>query len=147
MFIIEAAKQLDSRAVWEIRYHPLVNQQSSNTQAVDFANHDRWFQEKYFSGGPNQCFVLRGAGRLAGYCRFDAAEGNEFRVSIAIHPDYQGQGLGQKLLAESLSRLPAGKKVLAVIKRGNKASIKLFQKNGFALEKTEPENYFLNKTL
>lgn len=133
LYTVTPANRDDSEAVWLIRYHPLVNATALHTECVDFEHHDVWFANHYFSGLENRCFVLRQQEKVIGYCRFDQKE-NYFEISIAIHPDHQGQGLGQKLLAESIILFGRGGITLrAVIKDDNSGSRRLFENNNFRL--------------
>jgi GNAT superfamily N-acetyltransferase len=50
-------------------------------------------------------------------------------IRIATHPNYQGMGVGSFMLNEIMKRKPLAK---AKVKIGNKASLRLFEKNGFA---------------
>jgi L-amino acid N-acyltransferase len=55
-------------------------------------------------------------------------------VSMYVQPEYQGQGIGQQLLAQVIEEAKANKKfvsILARITQGNKASIIIHNKFGF----------------
>ena len=49
-------------------------------------------------------------------------------IRIATHPDYQGLGVGSFMLNESMKKNP---QACAKVKIENKASLGLFEKNGF----------------
>ncbi len=49
-------------------------------------------------------------------------------IRIATHPDYQGLGVGSFMLNEVMKQNPQAQ---AKVKIGNKASLRLFEKNGF----------------
>lgn len=135
----------DSRAVWEIRYEPSVNATAMSQAVVDFSVHDAWFKDKYFSGGESKCFVMKIEGRAAGYCRFDKNDAGDFNISIALLPAFQGRGLGQRLLAESMAVMGGGKSFISGIRKDNQASLNLFRKNGFVLTGEDEDQYYFKK--
>lgn len=144
--MIRQAKREDSKKIWQIRNHPLNRKGFRNQEEIDFDNHNKWFTDKYFKNKDNYCFVLEGEnGEVAGYCRFDL-DNNNYIISIAINPDYHGEGLGSKLLKESLEEIKKVIKkdmaILAEVKKENIPSIKLFEKYNFYLHKKDRKNLF-----
>lgn len=144
-FAIRKVEGQDSYCIWKIRNHPYIRAVSDNTEIILFENHSFWFKEKYFSGQDNHCFVLAiSDNKVIGYCRFDFDDKEKhYVISIAIDPDFQGKGLGHKLLSESLRKVGANKIIFAKIKRDNARSIKLFEKNGFSVKNEDENNYYL----
>ncbi|MBU1131467.1 GNAT family N-acetyltransferase [Patescibacteria group bacterium] len=133
----------DSKRIWEIRNQPATREYSKNSAAIPFAQHDFWFENKYFKGDKNICFVLEKDNKVVGYCRFDFDDkNNNYITSIALAPDCQGKGLGHKLLSGSLIKFKTDKAVLAEVKKDNITSAKLFQKNNFHVFKKDKKNYF-----
>jgi ribosomal protein S18 acetylase RimI-like enzyme len=146
-YIIRQIKREDSKRLWEIRNHPKARENSNNPEEIPFVKHDAWFENKYFKNSDNICFVLEAEGKVIGYCRFDQDENSRYIISIALDYDYQGKGLGQLLLEETLKKIPENKIVLATVKKGNPASLKLFQKN-FELDSEDEANfYYIFKTM
>jgi len=142
---IRRVRKEDSKRIWEIRNSPIVRQNSNNPQKISLANHNKWFEEKYFSGKNNHCFILEDKNkRLIGYGRFDFSENdNAFIISIAIEPGCHGKGLGSYLLAESIKKFQIKRDVLAEVKKNNLPSLKLFQKNNFSICNEDENNYYL----
>lgn len=143
---VSEASQSDAGRVWEIRYHPSVNAVSGNQEPVDRAASERWFINKYFSGQPNKCFVLKREDTVIGYCRFDSTLNGPYVISIALDPVFRGQGLGQTLLSESLRLFGNTHSFQAVIKKNNQPSLKLFQRNGFVVQSEVEDNYELQRS-
>ncbi len=142
--VIPALRE-DSRAIWEIRYESSINAIAMSREVVAFETHDTWFQKKYFSGGESKCFVAKIDGCVAGYCRFDKTDAGDFNISIALLPAFQGRGLGQKLLTESMAAIGSGKVILASVRKDNQASLQLFKKNGFELVNEDKDQYYFKK--
>lgn len=148
---IRRASKEDVNRIWEIRNHPIVRENSGNTEVIPLENHLKWFNKKYFEGGGNFCYVLKEKNKSVGYCRFDFDENkNIYVVSIALDPGNHGKGLGSQLLVRSIGKLEDELKASAVlfaeVQKNNIPSVKLFEKNGF-LKNAEDENnfYFIKK--
>lgn len=141
-YLVRLAADVDIKRIWEIRNHEVVRKNSHNQDRIDFATHQSWFCQKYFSPADNQCFVLAVDKKVIGYCRFDT-EGKEYIISIAIDPVHHGQGWGKILLSLSLEQFRADKPIVATIARDNEASLKLFQKYNFKIYKQDNGHYYL----
>jgi len=141
-YIIRPINRNDSRRIWEIRNHSLARQNSSNPEEIILEKHDQWFENRYFKDSSNVCFILETKENIIGYCRFDTDDNDRYVISIALDHDWQGKGLGHILLSGSLQKIPENKEVLAIVKKGNPASLKLFQKNNFQLDKEDEINYY-----
>lgn len=143
-FTVRPVKLADSRRIWEIRNHPLVRAASNNSQKIAFEDHEPWFKKKYFGAANNRCWVLEDKKEgVIGYCRFDYDEEKSAHIaSIALNPEYHGQGLGHYLLSESLRQF-GHNKVVAEIKKSNIPSIKLFKRNNFEVYKEDGNLYYL----
>jgi L-amino acid N-acyltransferase YncA len=68
-----------------------------------------------------------------GVVRYDPIGADCYDVSININPAMRGQGWGTQLLKQSLSQVKG--KILARIRQGNTASLKLFKRIGCKLVK------------
>ncbi|HZX49806.1 MAG TPA: pseudaminic acid synthase [Candidatus Paceibacterota bacterium] len=137
---VRRATPQDAEAILEIRNSKEARMQSAeNQEEIPLEKHIQWFQKQYFKeGAKNACYVAELENRVAGYCRFDEKEDEVFEVSIAIASGFQGKGLGSLLLLESLEQFPDSKKVVAKVKKDNKASNRLFEKCGFRVAKEDP---------
>lgn len=64
-------------------------------------------------------------------------------ISIAVHPNYRGIGIGKRLLIENIKRLKdlGAKRVILEVKIDNFQALKLYQKLGFKIVKTL-KNYY-----
>ena len=56
-----------------------------------------------------------------------------------LHPDYQNQGLGRKLLQFRISKLKANPEIESVTVRTSQLAYGFYQKNGFKLTQTEKD--------
>lgn len=83
----------------------------------------------------NDCIVGYSASVLRG------SEGHV--ISIAVHPNYRGIGIGKRLLIENIKRLKdlGAKKIILEVKIDNFQALRLYQKLGFKIVKTL-KNYY-----
>jgi RimJ/RimL family protein N-acetyltransferase len=131
MYMVRRSVPGDARRVWEIRYHPLVNQVAIVQTPVPYEQHEPWFWRRYCSpDNTDVCFVLCADDMVIGYCRFDR-QAEEFIVSIALDPDHHGRGLGTLFLRQALDQLNSDLPVKAIIKKDNARSHRLFIGRGF----------------
>ena len=140
--IMRPALPEDAQAIWEIRNHPSVLEQSGSTPLDDLESHKQWFERMYFGDGNNVCFVLDDGGKVIGYCRFDTRDDNNLAVSIGLDPDYHGRGLGHALLAGALAKYSGNFPIVAEMQKDNLPSLKLFEKNGFERFKEDEDKYY-----
>lgn len=142
--LVRLAAREDAEAVLAIRNDPVTRVQSvQNQEPIPRAAHMLWFERQYFQGLGNMCFVLEIDLQVVGYCRYDLTPNEEYSVSIAVDPAYQGQGLGHELLSHSLQQLNSRRPVVGEVKSDNPASLKLFEKNGFQVSLGSDENYHI----
>lgn len=142
---VRKATKDDSRPVWLIRNHPTLRSLFFNTSVIDFKDHDKWFQNTYFKDKKdNHCFILEQDRSVIGYCRLDYdKEAGYYIISIAIAPGNQGRGLGQFLFSKVLLDFRTGADIRAEMKKNNRPSINLFERNGFKIINENENNYYL----
>lgn len=103
---------------------------------VSLADRQAWFDAH---GGTRPIYVLKNqAGDIIAWGSFSdyyprAAYRITAEISIYLHPDHQGGGLGGKILAAMLERAPklGIRNIVAVIFGHNAASLALFRRFGF----------------
>lgn len=91
-----------------------------------------WYQEHQLQTRP--VWVMELDNQIVGWMSFQVFHGRAAyqrtaELSIYIHPDYQRQGIGKKLLAEAVHRSPSLgiKALVALIFAHNQPSLKLFE--------------------
>lgn len=136
---IRFAKQSDVEALLEI-----INYEVEHSTAT-FSIHKKNLGERmeWFAGhggGSRSLIVAEEAGIVAGYAslsqyREQDAYAKTVELSIYIHHDYRGQGIGEALMKEIIDRAKKESgihAVISVITGGNEASVRLHKKFGFA---------------
>ena len=115
---------------------------SRNPSQIAITEHESWYKNrlKYIQTQP--FWIFEDSKKEIGYVRLDESLDfeNSFEISICLHEDLHGQGMGQKLLSQTLNMLSidfASKRVIARIKSINTKSIKIFKKAGFSFFKVD----------
>jgi ribosomal protein S18 acetylase RimI-like enzyme len=102
---------------------------------------------KYFDFSSYQISVIVLDGSDIGYLKIDRAESEIFLANVHVHPDYQNQGIGTRVIKSLLVEagqqgVPVRLKVLKV----NEAALRLYERFGFSIEE-EAESYYLMRSL
>lgn len=87
--------------------------------------------------------VARGAGRILGYVMGEWQSGGAEVISVAVHPDFRGQGLGRKLMQRLLDLIhrQGGAKVWLMVRADNTVAINLYRSMGFRRVRRVPAYY------
>lgn len=118
-----------------------VRQNAVNKQPVQWDGHVAWFNNKLQSPSSN-IFILELNDQAVGQVRLDEENGSWW-IDYSIDKKFRGYGLGTVILEKAL-RTVKGKKIDAIVKEGNEASAKVFQKLGFVQmgnREVNSENY------
>lgn len=108
-----------------------------DTETKDMENRTAWFEEHV---GNYVIYVYEEAGRVAGYAslsryRDRKAFDSAVEISIYIHKDYRGRGIGGRLMEETLAYAKACEQietVISLITSENEVSIRLHEHFGFS---------------
>lgn len=123
----------DWETILRWRNHPVVRAQSFVDEKILPEPHRKWLAGRL--ADENCLFLLAEDvnGVAIGQVRFDVAEG-EGVVSVVVAPELNGMGIGTKLMSMGCAlfrkRWPS-LPVVALVKRGNPASLSMFKKVGF----------------
>lgn len=142
---IRFATKEDCAAIAAIYNHAVINTAAIwNDKTVDTDNRIAWFEARQFGNFP--VLVSEENGVVTGYASYgDWRNFDGFRHtvehSVYIHPEYQGQGLGNVLLAALIEEAKLrGKHVMvAGIESQNHASLHLHAKHGFVTTGQMPQ--------
>ena len=89
-----------------------------------------YFLSQLADANPGTFLVAVKRDKIVGYAVIDKWPDQEHLVSIAVIPESRRNGVGQALLGELMTRLRTDSLRLEV-RRGNKAALDLYRKNGF----------------
>lgn len=140
-FKIELASKLDSESIFNLSNDPLVRSSAFNKKPIIWEDHIVWFSQKLKDKDSTFYVVKTSAGALIAYVRFDYSDfllnKKENIITIHLHKDFRGKGLGKKILNEVLTLFlnnnDSTKTIIAFIREENIASQKTFSSLGFSL--------------
>jgi ribosomal protein S18 acetylase RimI-like enzyme len=136
-FTMRIARVEDIHSVFELSNELDVRENSFHHEKIKYRSHKKWFLNKITDN--NVLFLVSLVnGDFAGQVRFEITT-DESLISLSVVNNFRGKGVGSFLIKEGLKQLkqvkPEVKKVFAYVKEDNKASVRLFKKNGFSLQK------------
>ena len=79
------------------------------------------------------CWVATDSEKIIGHGVLSVAAGESHLLNLAVDPDYQGQGIGRKLLAHlmDIARIKSADMILLEVRPSNKAAIHIYESTGF----------------
>jgi UDP-2,4-diacetamido-2,4,6-trideoxy-beta-L-altropyranose hydrolase len=123
---------------WQWANDPVVRARSFSSDPISWEKHAQWFQSKIHSPSCKFYIAINAEDIPIGSIRYEL-ERHEAIVSICVDSKYRGQGYGHAMI-ELGSRILFShspiKKINAYIQPHNHASIRAFQKAGFACRGT-----------
>lgn len=127
---IRAATWDDGEMLWRWRNGEDVRRASFNSEEIPLENHLDWFREAL--ADPNREILIgEYRGSPIGMVRFDYKEDVAF-VNILLDEAHRGAGFGKIILNEAISNAKGKwKRLHALVKPENAASLALFQSLGF----------------
>ncbi len=121
----------DKKDLWDWRNDPVTVANSFDNRAIPFEEHARWF-DKALKDDNRLILIGLEKKKKIGMIRFDN-HGDYYEISVNMAPGFRGQGKGNQLLKESLGWVKG--RILARVKKENRASIRFFEKAGFIFKK------------
>ncbi len=91
---------------------------------------------------PQNTLVLKCAGKVIGFSCFMKASDQGFGeaaevMALYLLGEYQGQGLGLKLMNSTMDLLAAEPEVILWVLKGNEKAIRFYQRYGFEFDETK----------
>ena len=151
MNLVQANKS-HIRDIWYFRNDPISREMCFNSEEISWRDHKDWF-EKNSLNKDMVIYVAEVDKVNLGYIRFDNTflYPEKYSISIILSPKYRGLGYGRLLLRNGIIKFWDQRKninkVIAIVKKKNINSIKLFLKENFKVEKeTDSEiEYYLKR--
>lgn len=130
---LRRADQSDCELLWKWANDPLTRSMSFNSNYIDWDEHKTWFATKLSDAKCLFYMALTESGEPFGQIRFDI-DGDFGVVSINLSPEFRSFGIGAKVTksaCDTFIRDSGTKKIRALIKDANPASLRCFEKAGF----------------
>lgn len=131
------ATSYDAKLLFEWANELGVRSASLNQDPIQWEAHEKWLTTKLEN--EEKCYFLiveNLNGKPIGTVRFDGNHGN-WKVNYSISKEWRGKGLGSKVLRVAIHHLLVDRKcesIMAVVKKDNFASLRVFEKLGFSNE-------------
>ena len=133
---LRKASEEDTELTYTWVNHPNVRKYSLNKDWVTFEAHRDWFHQKIKDANTLYFILIDAQDTALGSVRFDLV-GDEGKINYLIAPQFQGQGLGIKILEYSIAKIEKEnanlKVVFGWVFKENIPSIRIFNKLGFEL--------------
>jgi len=134
---LDRSNEKHLQMMYDVRTHPEVASRLSGPPPQNYEQH-----VQYLRTTANKVFFLIAADRsLCGYCQITIRP-NEMELGWALHPAWWGKSIGSaavKLLVEHVKRTYPTRidQICLVVKKDNLPAIHIYQKNGFAIHRSD----------
>lgn len=118
--------------VW--RNDPDTRQASHNTDEISLDMHLVWLEASLNKPEQRRLWIAEMNAKTVGTCRADRIDG-AWELSWTVAPEARGKGIAQQMLSALMKNFH--EPLVAQIKRGNAASIKVSERAGFIFDKEE----------
>ena len=131
---LRPAEMADADLLLLWRNDPQTRQASHHAEVISLETHMAWLEKSLKSPDQRRLWVAEMNGKAVGTCRADRVE-NAWELSWTVAPESRGQGVAHQML----SKLVRGftEPLVAQVKVGNIASMKVAERAGFVLDKQE----------
>lgn len=144
---IRDAESCDSVDVFEWRNDQLSCHMFVSNKKVTREEHEIWYQSS-LSNPLRKLYIGIYSNEKIGICRFDYDESdNSSEVSVNLNPKMRNKNLSYEFLVSSIKKytLENPCTLKAIIKKENKASLKIFERCVFVYFSEDDNFYYLNK--
>lgn len=141
MISLREATLDDCSFVFELSNDSLVRSASFSSEEIIWSEHQLWF-DGILANDDIQLWIVQENFKNIGQLRFEKISSESVRISISIIADMRGKGLASTIIhagAEKMFGESMFKKIEALIKKNNHASIKSFEKAGFVLTEEQDD--------
>jgi len=130
---LRAATPDDEGRVWVYNDDPSARRAALHTAPIPWASHRTWYASRLADPGTS-IWIVESGGEPVGTVRIEA-RGEEDDFSIALSPGARGRGIGTaavRLAAQRHGEARPGKRLVALIRPDNDASVRAFERAGFS---------------
>jgi UDP-2,4-diacetamido-2,4,6-trideoxy-beta-L-altropyranose hydrolase len=121
---------------------PTVRKNALGTGEISWEGHNGWFSSRLVSPDVRFLLFFDDKDRAVGQVRFERKSRPVWEIDISVDPASRGNRLGSQIMSLAMRTFRATETgaVLAIIKRSNPASLKIFQSLGFTEEPESDEH-------
>ena len=116
---------------------------SGHKELPDHERLQKWFKEN-LERNDRKTFLFFSEGKIAGYLYLDDKPDKCMDIGYGVHHTYNGRGFGTEIIQRAIDHCSTHsvKCIEAWVADSNKASIRVFEKNGFHSTKEKKEVVF-----
>ena len=142
----------DAQTLLDWRNHPDIRKFSKQPEIIPVHEHLKWFGERLKKVQHEPFYLFESHHKVIGICRLDRVLGppGKFELSILVDPDQHSNGIGTKILdmsCKSFFSAHPHESIIAIVKKENLLSKKLFLKAGFSLRNNIGDFLYFEKEL
>ena len=135
LLALRRARPEDVQTVFELSNDPVVRSVSFSSDEIRWEDHQRWFAHKL--SDPSCLFlIVEFGGLFCGQIRLDQS-GSDATISLSFTNETRGLGFGGAAIPLAIGIVrrerPEVREIIAFVKTENQASMRVFEKTGFAL--------------
>jgi RimJ/RimL family protein N-acetyltransferase len=138
---LRRATMADAKRLWEWANDEMVRRVSFNPQPIAWDDHEAWLAMK-LAAPRTRIWVLEENDEPVGQVRYDSA-GDLAEIGYSVAAAARGHGLGAALLGRSAPlacRELGVRRLVGLVRDGNQASCRTFERAGFTASGTEPRD-------
>ncbi len=125
----------------ELANDETVRKHSFSQDKITLDGHKRWLQG-LLDDPARLLLTVKADNTFLGQIRFDGLDEDASVISISFSPLLRGLGMAEKIVRQGIAYLSLRKsdtRIIAMIKKENRASLRSFEKAGFSLCEDDPE--------
>ena len=139
------AKMKDMLIYFKWANDDVTRKSSINSKKISYIEHKQWFIEKLKNKYSN-LLIFKNQNKLIGQVRLDLKK-NFFFIDYSIAKEFRGNGFGKKILSIAInSKRKEKSSFLAIVKKNNVPSTKIFESVGFKRNIKNNLYYFKKNT-
>lgn len=140
------AKPIDVYFLFRLFNDSKVVKNSLGKKKIDFKSHKSWFSKK-IQNKYSKIYILKNNLFDIGQIRVDKHKPNKALITYSISNEFRNNKLGSKIIKLALKIIPKGSKIVAIVKKNNLASKRIFDKLLFRNEKNNIKKNYITYQL
>ena len=138
-FKLRKVKKEDKYFLFRLANDEAVIKNSISAKEISFKKHQEWFEKK-LANKKTKIYIFKYKNLNVGQVRTDTGRVNNIFIDYAVSNEFRGQGLGYKMLKMIYKKIPKNMTIVALVKKNNIPSIKIFEKLGYRVIKNYNKN-------
>jgi len=130
---LQVAEVKDKYFLFKLFNDFTVIKNSLKKKKITFINHEKWFKKK-INSNESKIFIFKHNNLNLGQVRLDKIKSSEVVVTYSVSNEFREKGVGYKMLKLLSNKISKGISILAIVKKNNLTSKKIFNKLNYNLK-------------